>query len=226
MNLEKLEKLAGLVLKDLKGGPISTNYIYSSEGLKVKFKNLIINAYKILPEHKHVFEGPIISCETFFGLTIGNAISITNHLLEIIQLEKTFQNSIDGLKIFDSAQEKIKQASLSFKTGDFHSVFSCLNTAFELLLKDKIGIPTTITGINTANIVEVLVKHKVEPYLYFKEVKKRITEIDNKIKHQGYAPLKIDAINGIKAMEDLNSKLKDKELNLTQEIKNKICEGL
>lgn len=226
MNLEKLEKLAELVLKDLKVGPISTNSIYSYEGSKVKFKNLIINAYKILPEHKHVFEGPIKSCEVIFGLTIGNAISITNHLLEIIQLEKTFQNSFDGLKIFDSAQEKIKQGSLSFKTGDFHSVFSCLNTSFELLLKDKIGIPTTITGINTTNVVEVLIKHKIEPFLYFKEVQKRVTQIDNKIKHQGYSPLKIDAINGIKAMEDLNSKLKDKEIKLTDEAKNKICEGL
>jgi len=135
-------------------------------------------------------------------------------------------NKTKELKIFESAEEKMKQAGLAFEKADFSSVFHCLNTSFELVLKDKIGIPTTITGINTSNIVEVLVKHKVESYLYFQEVKKRVTEIDNKIKHQGYSPSKIDAINGIKAMEDLISRLRDKELKLTEEIKNKICEGL
>jgi hypothetical protein len=39
-------------------------------------------------------------------------------------------------------------------------------------------------------------------------------------------PSKIDAINGIKAMEDLISKNRAKELALTEDVRNKICEGL
>jgi len=84
----------------------------------------------------------------------------------------------------------------------------------------KVGIPTTITKINTPKIIDVLVKHKVEPYLYLAEAKKRIVMIDNKIKHQGYLPSKIDCIHGIKAMEEVISKFR------TKEIKNKIYEGL
>lgn len=95
-----------------------------------------------------------------------------------------------------------------------------------MILKDKVGIPTTITKINTSSIVEFFAKYKVEPYLYLKEVKKRVVEIDNKIKHQGYSPSKIDAINGIKSMEELISKLRNKEIELTEEVRNKIHKGL
>jgi hypothetical protein len=133
---------------------------------------------------------------------------------------------VKDLKIFEGAEEKMKQAGLCFENGDFPSTFHSLNTAFELILKDKIGIPTTITSINTSNVVEVIVKYKVEPYLYLNEVRKRVLDIDNKIKHQGYAPSKIDAINGIKAMEDLIARLRNKEIELTEEVRNKICEGL
>jgi hypothetical protein len=130
------------------------------------------------------------------------------------------------MKIFESADEKMKQAGLSFSKEDYSSTFHNLNTAFELIIKDKVGIPTTITKINTANIVEVLIKYKIEPHLYLNEVRKRVIDIDNKTKHQGYLPSKIDAINGIRAMEDLISKLRNKELVLSDEVRNKICEEL
>jgi hypothetical protein len=106
------------------------------------------------------------------------------------------------------------------------STFHNLNTALELVLKDKLGIPATITGINTSNIMDVLTKYKVEPYLYLEEVRKHVLVIDNKIKHQGYCPSKIDCINGIKAMEELIAKLRNTDIELTEEIKNKIYEGL
>lgn len=222
MDLDKLEKLANLVLKEF---PIvqygsSKSFIYYPE-CAAAFNNLMAVASKTLPEHKLLFDSAITSISN-----MNEAKRLIRHLLDIIEIEKISSLRVKEMKVFQSAGEKMKQAGLSFQNEDFPSTFHSLNTAFELVLKDKIGIPTTITGINTSNIVEVLIKHKVEPYLYFKEVKKRVTEIDNKIKHQGYSPSKIDAINGIKAMEDLISRLRDKELKLTEEIRNKICEGL
>ena len=130
------------------------------------------------------------------------------------------------MKIFESAEEKIKQASLSFRNNEYTSTFHNLNTALELVLKDKIGIPTTITKINTSRIIDILFKHKVKPYLYLVEARKHVLLIDNKIKDQGYSPSKIDSINGIKAMEELISKLRGKEIKLTEEIRNKIYQGL
>ena len=93
-------------------------------------------------------------------------------------------------------------------------------------MKDKCGIPTTLTEINTSNIIDLLVKYKVEPYSHFGEARKRVTEIANRVKHQGYVPSKNEAILGIKAMEELISGLRDKEIKLTDEIKNKIYQGL
>jgi HEPN domain-containing protein len=223
MDLEKLEKMAQLVLAELGSSYSSLSYYPK---LEASFKNLMQIANQALPEHRELFSVAYTSVDRAHNdLDVQEAKSIIRHLLKIIEIEKRSDAKVKEMKIFESAEEKMKKAGLSFHNGDFCSAFHSLNTAFELVLKDKIGIPTTITGINTANIVEILVKHKVEP-LYFKEVKKRVTEIDNKIKHQGYSPSKIDAINGIKAMEDLISRLRDKELNLTDEVKNKICEGL
>lgn len=130
------------------------------------------------------------------------------------------------MKIFESGEEKIKQAGVSFRNGDYSSVFNSLNTALELVLKDKCGIPTTITEINTSNVIDLLVKYKVKPYSHFVEARKRLTEIANRVKHQGYVPSKKEAILGIKAMEELISRLRDKEIKLTEEIKNKIYQGL
>jgi hypothetical protein len=62
--------------------------------------------------------------------------------------------------------------------------------------------------------------------LYLDEVRKRVIDIDNKVKHQGYCPSKIESINGIKAMEELIAKLRNMDMKLTDEIKNKIYEGL
>jgi hypothetical protein len=174
-----------------------------------------------LPEYETLFTSAI----RIIG-NIDDANSVIRHLLDILEIEKESKVLIKEMKIFDSADEKMKQAGLCFQSEDYPSVFHNLNTTLELVLKDKLNIPTTITNINTSNIVDVLVKYKVEPYLYLTEAKKHVLTIDNKIKHQGYSPSKIDAINGIKAMEDLISKLRNKELVLTDEVRNKICEGL
>lgn len=130
------------------------------------------------------------------------------------------------MKIFESGEEKLKQAGLTFKSEDYVSTFNNLNSAFELIIKDKIGIPTTIPNVNTANIIEVLVKHEIETYLYLNEDRKRVIDIDNKVKHQGYSPSKIEAINGITAMENLVSHLRKLDLNIPDDARSKICEGL
>lgn len=95
-----------------------------------------------------------------------------------------------------------------------------------MVLKEKLRIPLTITNVNTAKIVDILVKHKIEPYLYLSEAKRRITDITNKIKHSGYIPSKSDCIFAIKAMEELLAQLKATTMELSEEVKDKIHEGL
>lgn len=218
MDITKLESLAKVVYNKL---PLTLVALSINPQYDAPFKNLLIVATEVLPDYTEFFS------QTYkrVGNTVEARAAII-HLIELIGIEKTVNAQVKEGRIFDGAEAKLKQAGLSFSEGDFSSVFNCLNTAFELIIKDKVGIPTTITNVNTANIVEVLVKHKVDPFLYVNEVRKRVIDIDNKVKHQGYSPSKIDAINGIKAMEDLVAKMKDHELILTDEVKNKICDGL
>ena len=236
MDLEKLEEFAGLVLQDLNeysrrdngfGTPQILHVLKYVETLAAKVKNLLVVSKETMSEHHEFFDSvykDIVDKNSDFK--VSDAIFAVEHILAILEMEKSSMSKIKEMKIFESAEEKMKQAALSFRKEDYPSTFHNLNTALELVLKDKFGIPTTFTKINTSNIIDVLVKHKVEQYLYLTEARKRVLIIDNKIKHQGYSPSKIDCINGIKAMEELISKLRDKEIKLTEEIKNKIYEGL
>ena len=227
-DLERLEKLARLVYEELSRISRQGAYLRSFTSSNIKFKNLISVASQVLPEHKSLFALTLKEADGNYisSLTVNEARSIILHLLDIIQIEKSSEISIEEMKIFESAEEKLKQANLSFQKGDYASAIHNLNTALELILKDKLGIPVTITKINTAKIIDILVKHKIGPHLYLKEVKKHILIIDNKIKHQGYSPSKIDCINAIKAMEELLSKLRSTKIELNEEIKNKIYKEL
>ncbi|MEM3874090.1 MAG: hypothetical protein QXU45_03040 [Candidatus Bathyarchaeia archaeon] len=229
--LEKLEKLAKLVYEELSRiSKTSSDYLRYYTATKIKFKNLMNVASQVLPEHETLFTLTLKELESgsLYGsdFTIDSARSMILHLLSIIQIEKSSETKIEELKIFEGAEEKLKQANLSFQKEDYPSVLNNLNTALELVLKDKLGIPVTITKINTSKIIDVLVKHKIEPYLYLNEAKKHILTIDNKVKHQGYSPSKIDCINAIKAMEELLSKLRSMNIELSEEIRNKIYEEL
>lgn len=224
MDLEKLEKMAKLVLKDLSSEEFGEVSDY--DDLTVKLKNLMALGIKTLPEHQELFVGTHASIKGDRGISIGEACSVIRHLLDIIEIEKMGKRKIEGMKVFESAEEKMKQAGLSFRNEDCSSAFNNLNTALELVLKDKCGIPTTITGINTSNVIDLLVKEKTEPYAHFREARKRVTEIANRVKHQGYVPSKSETILGMKAMEELISKLRDKEIKLTEEVRKKIYDGL
>jgi HEPN domain-containing protein len=225
MDLEKLNKMAKLFLKKLSSHSVDDE-IYYYRDIKAEFTDLMNVACTVLPEHNGLFVQASTSAQDYGGITVSEACNVVRYLLEIIEIEMTSEKKVETFKIFEGAEEKLKQASLSFRKDDYTSAFHNLNTGLELVLKDKIGIPSTITSINISNVMDVLTKNKVEPYLYLEEVRKHVLVINNKIKHQGYCPSKIDCINGIKAMEELIAKLRNTDIKLTEEIRNKIYEGL
>lgn len=230
MSLVKLEKTINSVLKQLSKYPTYRNLVDEKFPM-AQVKNTINLAHKILPEHEDFFLSVYNEIEldvkrTYAKIDMDDASSILKHILELIEIEKSTQSKLSEDKIFEGALEKMKQAGLSFRNNDYNSTLQNLNTSLELLLKDKLGIPTTITKINTSNIIEILVKYKIEPFSYLDEAKKRVILIDNKIKHQGYVCSKIESINALKAMEELISKLRDKEIKVTEEIQKKIYQSL
>ncbi len=219
MDLEKLEKMANLVLKKLNSHSYARFQI--NPHLEVEFKNLMVLASNSLPDYRELF---ILSYKKVSNTS--EAKSVVRHILEILEIEKSSALKIKEDKIFEGVEDKLKQASTSFRQGNFSSVFHTLNTALELVLKDKVEIPTTLTGINTSNVIELLVKEKVHCYRYLDEAKKRVTLIDNKIKHVGYTPTEPECISALKAVHELMSKLKNKEIKISEELRNKIFTSL
>lgn len=226
MDLDKLEKMANLVSKQICKIDYLRSFQYHPD-VEASFKNLMQVANKVLPEHRELFSVAYqgVSSEDK-EIDLNDASSIINHLLEIIELERNTNIKLKEMKIFEGAEEKLEQAANSFRKEDYCATFHNLNTVLELVLKDKLNIPTTLKGINTSNIMDILTKYKVEPYLYLEEARKNVLVIDNKIKHQGYVPSKIESINGIKATEELLSKIKNVRLNITEEMRNKIFAGI
>ena len=222
MDLEKLEKIMELAIDNLSKCTQSAK-LTKYPALQAEIEHLMYIATKALPEHQTFFFTVIARSYNF---TVSDAYDAIEHIEAILRIEKASEKKLKEMKIFEGASEKMKQAAVSFRKNDYPSTFHNLNTTLELVLKDKLGIPTTITKINTSRIIDILAKHKVELYRFLTEIRKHVVLIDNKIKHQGYSPSKIDCINGIKAMEELISKLRDKDIKLTDEIKNKIFEGL
>lgn len=204
--------------------------------LYAKIVNVEKLAKQVIPEHLAFLTTAWTdwkeNTQEYYNDTYYNrvdAIEIIDYILELVNLEKSAELPELEAKIFEGAHDKIVQATKIFQEGDdrkFPSVLDFLNSALELMLKDKLGIPITLTNINTGKIIDILVSHEVGPYRFFSEAKKHVSSIDNKIKHQGYKPSKVDCINALKATEDLESKLRNVEIKLSNEVMNKIYEGI
>lgn len=213
--------------KDLDMTPLTTRLRLSRfKSLRAKVKNVFNIADNLLPEHKSYFLSLKNLVNQYDTYSLSDAQEALEHILEIIEIEESSELKIKELKIFESAEDKLKQAGHFFRNENFPSVFNNLNSALELVLKDKIEIPTTLTGINTTNVIELLVKEKINCYKYFDEAKKRVTLIDNKIKHVGYTPSQPECVSALRAMEDLMSKLRNKEIKISDKLRNKIFESL
>lgn len=214
--------MAKLLLSNT-SGLFSGDTIQRFPSLQIEFENIMLNSSTILPDYVTLFY-PAYS--RAYSFDIKNVNYMLERLLQIIEIEKVSEIKIRELKIFDSAYDKMKQANLSFRNDDYPSTFNNLNTALELVLKDKLSIPVTITNINTAKIIDILVSNKIGFYVYLKEIQNKLLAIDNKVKHQGYIPSKIECINAIGAMEGLISKSRDQKIDLKEDIKKKIYEEL
>jgi hypothetical protein len=82
MNLDKLEKLALLVLAELPKTTTSLKYL---PGNYAKFNNLMAVSNETLPEYSELFNSSSQNSPDMNGY---KAISVVEHLLKIIKLEK------------------------------------------------------------------------------------------------------------------------------------------
>lgn len=218
MKKSELEYITKSLRKELKSH-LSYVQLKSHSTLFSKFINLISIATKELPEHKVFFNS---EWAERYSINVSDAAEFCDYILELLELKTRSEKRIHERKIFQEADDKLKEAGVSFSKGDSTSVINNLNTCIELALKDKLDIPITITKINTDKIIDICMAHKVGPVEYLKEIKKHVLEIDNKIKHQGYSPSRKDCVDAIKATEGFLKKAKKYSFKVKGEIKEKI----
>lgn len=123
--------------------------------------------------------------------------------------------------LFYNLEDLIMKAQQAYTRGEYDEVMNRLNTALEILLKEKLGIPLTKT-CKVANIIEVLVKENVGPMDYLKEAQKNILRIDNQGKHIAYISKQSDSITALKAFGEIRNALEKITIALTEEQKKKI----
>jgi hypothetical protein len=89
MNITALAQLATTVQADLEAFNLSFNLISYST---LEFQNLMNVACDLLPEHKTFFTGALTKIQqsrfSTVKFTVYDAISIIEHLLKIIEIEK------------------------------------------------------------------------------------------------------------------------------------------
>ncbi len=218
----EVETLISEVKKSVRKGDV----YYSNNKIKRLFNELIKGALIVIPEKsqkltelkKKIMErnhGP-------FGSDILDACMIIEGFLKLKDKSKIGEG-----RSFLKSDDLIKNAGLALRNGQDSYVVHLCDTAIETFLKDAFDVPSTIVGAGTVKFLSECIILEIPKglNLYLKEVKNKVSQIDNQIKHKAYAPSRLDAINALKAAEELFAR-KSWFKNLTSEEKRKVHEGI
>jgi hypothetical protein len=221
MKRDKFGKLLALLKTDFKNQWASN----ITGERRERLLDLLFNARDILPDHEVYLSNLYRNYEGAVVLRYGDAITAMEYIERLFAIGDEL-DEVKERKFLQDAKDKLKEAGLSFEHEDYSSVINNLNTATELALKDELDIPNTISKINTRKILDICISEKIGPIDYLKELIKHVLEIDNKVKHQGYSPDKIDCINAITAVEEFLKKANKYPLKMNDVVKKKIFSGL
>lgn len=192
-----------------------------NEAVLNKYRNLIVLCGGHLEEH-----------ETFLNHSYGirnkkdifSSLSYLELLFDLVEKQNS-KSKKNGSSFLYEAREKWEQACVAFNRGDYPGVSNNLNTCIELALKDVLDIPTTIKGIKTSNLIDIMIADSVGPVAYLKEVKTHVL-MDNLVKHQGLSPVEYRSGMAIKATDNLLKKLPSNPIALSQATSEKIWKGI
>ncbi len=227
MNKEQLKILINDYLKEID----DTDSVMCKSDFGYRYLDILTNARNLLPDNA-VYLHSLVSIYTdksneyyaHYSLTCSH---IKNSLLYVIKLlSVSYPEVIEIKKILEDAQDKLKEAGISFEKEDYPSVISKINTGVELALKDELDIPMTIKKINTRKIIDLCIANNIGPKEYLQELIKHVLDVDNQIKHQGFKPGKIDCVNAISAFEGFIKMVKKYHFEVTDEIRKKIFSGV
>ncbi len=208
------------ILEELKKKVKSKDVYYADTKIKNLFIELIKSAAKLFPEKSKLL------------LELKNKTVDRNHgpygddILEACKIIGGFFGK-KVTKAFLAHDELINQARLALRQGQDAFVIHLCDAAIEAFLKETFDVPSTIAGVGTVKFLSECIILNVPQgmELYMQEVKNKVSQMDNQIKHKAYVPSRLDAINALKATEEFYIR-KDRFKNLTSDEIKKIQIGI
>lgn len=215
--MEKINETLGKLEKVNKG-----DIYYADSAVKRLYSELIREAVSIFPDKSdklmNLKKKTIERHHGPFGSDILEDCKFVRELLS----KKGMKS-----KSFLSYKELIEQARIALKNGDDAYTINLCDSAVEVFLKNSFDVPMTIIGAGNVKFLSecMILDTPKGMKLYLREVKNKVSQMDNQIKHKAYVPSKLDAINALKAIEELFVRKGIFE-NLNEEEKRKVQVGI
>ena len=222
MSKEDLNSIIEELQNNVKPGDV----YYANNKLKKQFNTVIqesINLFLDEPEKLMRLKRKVIDrSHGPFGSDILNVCKTIKSLLD-----KKIEKELKGNKIFLEPSDLIKKAGIALRQGNEAYAIHLCDSAIEVFLKEAFDIPSTIVGSGSVKFLSecMILNIPKGMNLYLQETKNKVCQMNNQIKHKGYIPSRLDAINAIKVTEELflrKSRFKD----LTLEEKKKVQIGV
>ena len=213
-------------INELKTSVKKGDVYYDDSKIKKQFSDIIRNSIKILPEKRNLFQDIKTKVMDRHHGPFGS--DILNNLKTIADLlNKDISKAIKDQKTFLSPEDLLKKAGQALRENNESYAISLCDSAIEAFLKHHFDVPSTIVGAGTVKFLSECMVLKIPQgiELYLKECKNKVSQIDNQVKHKAYVPTRLDAINAIKATEELLAR-KNTFSHLTMEEKRKVQAGI
>lgn len=142
-------------------------------------------------------------------------------------LNKKLESDLKSNKSFLRPEDLVKKAELALRQGQDEYTIHLCDSAAEMFLKEVFDIPSTIISAGSVKFLSecMILDIPKGMSLYLKEVKNKVCQMNNQIKHKAYIPMRLDAINALKVTQEMFAR-KTRFYNLSEEEKKKIQVGV
>ncbi len=221
MKTAQFRLMVGDLCGELKGIKEQSGYraLHNFPMQQSKFMDILKQANGFLGSISFFIESTLKEAES---VQVNRASDVCEYILKMLDIEMYADKDVESGSIFHTVGDKMEEAALAFRNGDFSGAIGSLNTCLEIALKEKLKIPSTIKQINTLNLIEICAKHKIWQPEFLAQAKKHILDIDNEIKHRALKAEKKDAILALKSMEDLIGEMKKSDVAVDKNVRGKI----
>lgn len=184
---------------------------------RAEFRDVFNFAEDLLPEYSNFISSGIGKSEEAY-IFLNDSLKYMKKLREFIKLKISLEENIEDRKLFLGADEQYRSAIEYFSNdknkNNLGPVFSFLGTAIDLVLKDKLDLPSTLPlkENNVKKMLDIIGKH-TSLGIFCNEIYKNVYDLRSKVGHDGFNPTPKQTINALKLTEDFIRKIKPISLN-------------